>query len=43
MKLAMMSPVEGTAFGKHFVATDEQMLTLRLTLGRWAASGSVSR
>jgi hypothetical protein len=43
VSLAMMSPVEGIAFGKHFVATDKQMLTLRLALGRWAASGSVSK
>jgi len=43
VSLAMMSPVEGVAFGKHFVATDKQMLTLRLALGRWAASGSMSK
>jgi len=37
VNLAMMSTIEGTAFGEHFVATHQQMLTLRLTLGRWAA------
>ena len=35
--LAMTSPIQGTAFGDHFVATDQQMLTLRLAAGRWAA------
>jgi len=43
VNLAMTSPVEGTAFGKHFVATNEQMLTLRLALGRWAADISRRR
>jgi len=37
VNLAMLSTIEGTAFGEHFVATDQQMLTLRLALGRWAA------
>ena len=36
--LAMMSTLEGTAFGDHFIATNQQMLTLRLAVGRWAAS-----
>ena len=29
--------LEGTAFGEHYVATNQQMLTLRLAVGRWAA------
>jgi hypothetical protein len=33
----MMSTIQGTAFGDRFVATDRQMLTLRLAVGRWAA------
>jgi hypothetical protein len=37
VNLAMMSTIKGTAFGEHFVATDQQMLTLRLALGRWVA------
>jgi len=37
VNLAMMSTLEGTAFGEHFVATSQQMLTLRLAVGRWAA------
>jgi hypothetical protein len=37
VNLAMMSTLEGTAFGEHFIATNQQMLTLRLAVGRWAA------
>jgi hypothetical protein len=37
VNLAMTSPIQGTAFGDRFVATDRQMLTLRLAVGRWAA------
>ena len=37
VNLAMMSTIQGTAFGERFVATDRQMLTLRLAVGRWAA------
>ena len=39
VSLAMMSAIEGTAFGRHFVATNQQTLALRLAAGRWAACG----
>ena len=38
--LAMTSLIQGTAFGERFVATDRQMLTLRLAAGRWAANAT---
>ncbi len=41
--LAMMSTLEGTAFGEHFIATKQQMLTLRLAVGRWAAHASPAK
>lgn len=37
IELALSSPLQGSAFGDRFVATDRQMLTLRLAVGRWAA------
>jgi hypothetical protein len=43
VNLVMLSPLEGTAFGAHFVASDQQMVTLRLTLGRWTAYGATLR
>jgi len=36
MNLAMMSTLEGVAFGEDFVATNQQMVVLRLAVGRWA-------
>jgi hypothetical protein len=43
VNLAMMSTIKGTAFGEHFVAADQQMLTLRLAAGRWAAYGPAAK
>jgi hypothetical protein len=43
VNLAMMSTIQGTAFGDRFVATDRQMLTLRLAVGRWAAQPSAAK
>ncbi len=42
VNFAMTSTLEGSAFGAHFVATKQQMLTLRLAAGRWAAYGPTS-
>jgi hypothetical protein len=37
VELVLSSPLQGSAFGDRFVATDRQMLALRLAVGRWAA------
>ena len=37
IELALSSSLQGSAFGDRFVATDRQMLTLRLAVGRWVA------